>query len=228
MKRIICVFLTLVTVLLVLTSCNYQSKDTITDENGKQYIVVRDADGNIVVKNAEKDDVNKLCVYTVNENGKKQKDSNGEYITEYIDFNDQVVIGNTVETVEMRYKLPDNFKDNAENPGYFSKEEYKAEIFLRYEISGYDIAVTSAEKNCESLLENYGSEVFEYEKYTLDIDGVECVAFKQRCTSSEFYKNDYVYIFPYDAGYYTINCSISTDYENKVNFDKFIESIELK
>ena len=46
-----------------------------------------------------------------------------EYIIKFIDFNGQVVIGQTVETAEMTYKLPKGFKDDFNNPGYFFNEQ---------------------------------------------------------------------------------------------------------
>ncbi len=222
MKRIISLILVILSLPIMLTSCD-SSKDVITDSDGKEYIVMRDDDGDIVV-NANY----KLGVYTLNENRKKQKDDKGEFIVEYIEFNGQVVIGRSIETIEMRFKLPFGFKVDDDNIGHFTNDAYDAEIFFTYYASYYNDAVKNAELNCESLLESYGSDVFKYEKYDIDVSGVDCVAFKQRSTSSEFYMNSYVYIIPYGKGYYIVNCTVNTDYEKKIDFDDFITSIELK
>ena len=216
-------FIFLILILLIFSSCNSTPRDQIVSSEGISYIVVRDDDGNIVIN-----DNDKLQVYVVNENGKKQKNDNNQYITEYIDFNGQVVIDKTVETSELRFALPAGFKDDENNPGYFYNESIKGEIFIAYYGTDCSAAISSAEKSCESLLESYGSDVFEYKKYSIEVEDIVCSAFKQRCTSSEFYKNAYVYYLPYDTGFYLINCNISTDNEKKVNFDKFIESFEIK
>lgn len=222
LNKFICIFCVL-TIILCFSSCNSTSKDMFTAKDGNSYIVVRDDDGGIMIN-----DNGKLRVYTVNENGKKQKDDSGEYITEFIDFNDQVVIGNTVETEEMRYKIPDGFTDDANNSGYFYNDNIDAEIFFVFYGTDINAAVEAAEKNCQSLLESYGSDVFEYHRYTIDIDGIECTAFKQRSTSSEYPDNAFLYYIPFDTGYYIINCRVNTENENKVNFDKFVKTIEIK
>ena len=41
----------------------------------------------------------------------------------FIDFNDQVIIGQTVETAEMKYKLPKGISGDINNPGYFFNEK---------------------------------------------------------------------------------------------------------
>lgn len=222
MKKFIFVILTFI-IVTSFSACSTVEKDIITAEDGVKYIVARDENDNIIIN-----DNNKLQVYTLNENGKKQKNDNDEYIYKFIDFNDQVIIGQTVETAEMKYKLPKGISGDFDNPGYFFNDKYSAEIFFSY--YPYDIkdSITSAELNCESLLESFGSEVFEYKKYSIATKYFECTAFKQRCTSSEFYKNAYIYYIPYDTGYYMINCNVNTEYENKFNFDKFIETIQFK
>lgn len=221
-KRVIYI-ITVFAVIMTFAACSSPVDDLYTAENGKQYLLVRDSDGNIVVN-----DRSKLLVYTLNENGKKQKSDTGEYITEYIEFTGQVVIENAVETNEMRFTLPDNFSANTEFPGYFSYDEYEAEIFISYYNDDISLGTNSIEYNCESLLESYGSDVFEYEAYSVNIDGIECSAYKQVCTSSEYYMNAFFYYIPYDTGYYEINCIISTEYAGRVNFDKFAESFEIK
>lgn len=223
MKRILSLLFAVIIVITCFSSCSKTEKDVITDEDGVKYIVARDENKHIIINES-----NKLQVYSLNENGKKQKNDNDEYIIKFIDFNGQVVIGQTVETAEMIYELPKGIKDDYNNPGYFYNDTYSAEIFFSYYPTDINDAVSAAEKNCESLLESFGSEVFEYKKYTLDVNGYECTAFKQRCTSSEFFKNAYIYYISYDNGYYMINCNVSTEYENKYNFDKFAQSIIFK
>ena len=222
LKNVICI-LCVLTLIICFSSCTSTNNDTFTTEDGKSYIVVRDDEGGIKIN-----DNGKLHVYTLNENGKKQKDDAGEYITEFIDFNGQIVIGNTVETEEMRYKLPDGFAEDINNSGYFYNKNINAEIFFAFYGTDVSIAVEAAEKNCQSLLESYGSDVFEYQKYTIEIDGIECTAFKQRSISSEYPDNAFLYYIPYDTGYYIINCRVNTENENKVDFDKFVKSIEIK
>lgn len=209
-------------VLFSFAACS-NSDTYYTDENGQSYLVVRDADSNIVINSS-----GKLCVYTLNENGKRQKSDSGEYITEYIDFNGQVVSDSVVETAEMRFTLPKYFVADINLPGYFSFEDYEGEIFIDYYSDDMENAVRAIELNSESLLENYGSEAFSYEKYSVKVGTLECSAMKQSCSSGEYYKTVYYYFIPYDSGYYFINCSISTAFAKKARFDKFVESIELK
>ncbi|MBQ8209662.1 MAG: hypothetical protein IJZ35_03655 [Clostridia bacterium] len=220
-KKIIALFL-LVSIVFTFSSC--ADKDTYyTADDGTQYLVCRDAEDNLVIN-----DSGKLLVYTLNENNKKIKSDSGEYITEYVDFNGQVVYDGTVETAEMRFELPNGFVESRENPGYFFNSAYQGEIFIDYYASGMDIHIQAQETNCEDLLESFGSEVFSYKKYTVDISGIECTAFNSLSTTSEYYRNAFFYFIPYDTGYYIINCNISTDYKNKVDFDSFVEDILIK
>lgn len=223
MKRRIAIFLSLVLIISSFASCSGNNNEIFTAEDGNQYIVVRDSDGNIIIN-----DSNKLQVYPLNENGKKQQSDTGEYITEYIDFNGQVVMGNTIETAELRFRIPDNFSDNFEIPGYFYSEVYDSDIYFTYYDEDIELYIEADEKNCESLLESFGSEVFSYEKYSVTIGETDCIVFKNVCTSSEYYKNSYNYYIPYDTGFYIVNCVIDTDNAKKVNFDKFAESIVIK
>ena len=214
LRKFIAIFMILV-MSFTLYSCSGKNKDVYTDENGNQYIVVRNGDGDIVVN-----DSGKLQVYTLNENGKKQKKDNGEYITEYIDFNGQVVFSKTVETVELKFEIPSKFTDDINNPGYFYYEPYDGEIFFNYYNEDVDKQIEAAKYNCESLLESFGSESFSYEIYSVTVDGIECTAIKQASTSSEHYRNSYLYFIPFDSGYYSVNCMINTDDAKKVDFLK--------
>ena len=214
-------FMMIIITIFSLSSCS--SDDTFTDESGTEYVVVRDSEGNIVIN-----DRNKLQVYTLNENGKKQKSDSGEYITRFIEFNGQVVTDRTVETAEMKFELPKNFVSDINNPGYFYNEAYGAEIFISYFNEDADKHIVANEMNCENLLESFGSDVFSYEKYSITINGDEYTAFSQECTSSEYYKASCNYFIPYDNGVYIIDCSIDTNCAKKVNFDKFIKTFILK
>lgn len=222
LKKIIACFVAVCTILSV-TACSNQSDDFYTDSDGKQYIVVRDVNDNIVISES-----GKLQVFTLNENNKKQKSDSGEYITEYIDFNGQVVIGNSVETAEMRFSLPSNFQSDINNPGYFFYEPYNGEIFITYYNDDIQSSIDIITHNCENLLESYGSENFRYEQYSVTIGDIECTVFKSESASSEYYRNAFYYLIPYDSGYYEINCIINTDDAGRVNFDKFVKTIELK
>lgn len=219
-KKIISVLLIIIT-LFLLSSCG--SDEFFVDENGTEYVVVRDSEGNIVIN-----DRSKLQVYTLNENGKKQKSDSGEYITQFIEFNGQVVIDSVVETAEMRFELPEYFTADMNNPGYFYNDAYGAEIFISYYDEDVDKHIAANEMNCENLLESFGSDVFSYEKYSVSSNGNEYTAFKQKCISSEYYKAAYSYYIPYDTGVYIIDCNIDTNYAKKVNFDKFIKTFILK
>lgn len=220
LKKFTAVLMIIISI-LTLSSCS--SNDTFIDESGTEYVVVRDNEGNIVIN-----DRNKLQVYTLNENGKKQKSDNGEYITRFIEFNGQVVTDRIVETAEMRFEIPKYFVADINNPGYFYNESYGAEIFISYYNEDVEKYITANEMNCENLLESFGSDAFSYEKYSITINENECTAFRQECTSSEYYKAAYNYYIPYDTGAYIIDCSIDTNYAKKVNFDKFIKTFVLK
>lgn len=210
-------------ILLVFASCSSSTSDLYTDSNGIQHMVCRDSNGDIQIN-----ENGKLLVYSLNENGKRIKSGNGEYITAYVDFNGQVVSGNNVEISEMRFTLPDNFVEDKNNPGYFRNPDYQGEIFIYYYADDIEICRNSLENTCETLLESFGSEVYSYEQYTVTVDGLECIAFEQLCTSSEYYQNAFAYLIPYDGGYYRVDCNISTDNKNKVDFDRFIKSFEFK
>lgn len=218
--------LALVSALLLLvtfTSCSSESSDYYIDDNGTKFLVNRDSDGNIQIN-----ENGKLLVYTLNENDKCIKSDSGEYITEFVEFNGQVVFDRKVEIKEMKFTLPSGFVDDRDNTGYFYNDSCQGEIFVNYFNDDINIGIESVQESCQNLLESFGSEVYSYNEYTLSVNDIECVAFEQLCTSSEYYKNVFIYFIPYDAGYYCFDCTVNTDYKNKVNYDKFIKSIILK
>ncbi len=208
---------------ILFSSCSSKTDDIYTDDSGTQYMVCRDSNGDIQIN-----ENSKLLVYTLNENGKKIKADNGEYITEYVKFSGQLVCGKKVETKELRFTLPDGFEAYGTSIGYFSRKDAKAEIFINYYTDDISLAIESLVHSCETLLENFGSDVYSYTQYEVTVDDTQCTAFSQLGTSSEYYQNVFIYLIPYDAGYYRIDCSISTDNKNKVNYDKFIEGFEIK
>ena len=221
MKKLLA-FLLVFTVVFSFSSCTSGKNDVYIADDGAEYLLVRDTDGNIVINESEK-----LQVYVLNENGKKQKTDAGDYITEFIDFNGQVVIDNVVETSELRFSLPSGFiADN--NIGYFYNDAIDAEIYFSYYGDSAETHFEAVANNGEKLLESYGSEVFSYEKYTVVVDGIDCSAVRMECISSEYYQHSYSFFVPYDTGCYFINCIVNTGNANKVNFDKFIKNIELK
>ena len=226
MKKIFSLLLVIVCILLMFTSCSSKKSDIYITPDGAEYMVVRDENGNIIINGNDK-----LKVYSLNENKKRQKSDTGEYITEFIEFDSQIVIENTVETAEMRFDLPKTFVADNDNPGYFYSEDKNAEIFISYydgSFGNIEDHINGCQVNCEKLLESYGSEAFSYEKYSVVVSETECVAFRTKCTSSEYYKHAYTFIFPYDSGCYYINCIIDTSNASKVDFNKFIEKIILK
>lgn len=221
-KRTISIILILV-IPFVFVSCGDNSSDIYIGDDGVEYMICRDSDGELQLN-----ENGKLLVYTLNENGKRIKSESGDYITEYVSFNGQVVSDRYVEIPEMSFILPDGFVDDRENAGYFFNENYKGEIFINYFDENIDNCIQSLEYSYEGLLESFGSEVYSYERYSLTVDDFECVAFEQLCTSSEYYQNVFVYLIPYDDGYYRIDCNVNTDNKNKVDFDKFIKSFLIK
>lgn len=210
-------------VLLTFASCSSESSDYYIDDNGTKYLVNRNTEGNIQIN-----ENGKLLVYSLNENDKCIKSDSGEYITEFVEFNGQVVSDGKVETKEMKFTLPKNFSEDRNNTGYFYNENCKGEIFINYFNEDINTGVQAIQDTCQNLLESFGSEVYSYNEYSLDVDGIECIAIEQLCTSSEYYQNVFTYLIPYDTGYYSFDCTVNTDYKNKVNYDKFIKSITLK
>lgn len=222
LKKIIAMLLVVSTVFM-LSSCSDKNDLYYTADDGTEYLVCRNSSGNLNIN-----ENGKLLVYTMNENNKKVKNDSGAYITEYVDFNGQIVYKGVVETAELRFELPKGFVEDRVNPGYFHNESYNGEIFIDYYTKDMDIHIQSQETNCEDLLESFGSEVYSYKKYNVVVGDIECTAFSSLSTTSEYYKNAFFYFIPYDTGYYVINCNVSTDYKNKFDFDSFVENIELK
>ncbi len=220
-KKMTSIILTFVFVFLF-SSCK-NSDDSIITGDDRSYIPARDSEGYIIT-----DESGKLKVYPLNENGKKQKNADGGYITEYIDFNGQVVSGLSVETPQIKFTLPEGFVDNESLPGYFSNDSLSGEIYVTYSEDDIDETIKQYETNCENLLESYGGESYSYEKYTIEIEGIECVALKQASITSEFYRNAYDYFVPHGAGFYCVDCKIDASRAKRVNFDKFAQSIEFK
>ena len=118
-KKIIAIVVALVvvvTAIIVTVVVSNNTKEVYVDEDGVAHWLYKDEEGNTKL-NADGD----IVVYALDENGKRQKDENGEYIMASIDFPRKVISGNTLETPDYKLTLPKEWK--LKQSGIFVLEE---------------------------------------------------------------------------------------------------------
>ena len=112
-KKIIAIVGVVLLLVSVFAAC--AKKPTITGNNGIEYAVVTDNEGNTVLN-----DNGEVAVYVTDEHGKYVKDSNGEKQTNYIEFPDNIINGNTVESADYKFVMPEGWMPN--EAGRFIKD----------------------------------------------------------------------------------------------------------
>jgi len=219
-KKIIILTAVLMITMMSLTSCSGKIK-SYTDKDGKTYDIVYDDNGNFITN-----DSNKLKVYILSDTGKKIKNENGEYRTDYIDFNGQIVNGRKVETKNFSFTLPAGFEQSYDTGLLFFRDSINAEIYISVlDNSDIDTEYSLVESNCIQLQESYGSDKFSYNIYDLKTkNDIPIHVFKTQCTSSDYPKTDYYYYFNINDKIYKITASVSTDSAKKADFDSFAKS----
>lgn len=210
--------------ILSFSSCSGKIKSYV-DKDGNTYDIVYDSDGNFITN-----DNNKLKVYVLSENGKRVKSENGEYRTDYIDFNGQITDGRNVETKELSFKLPVGFEQSYDTGLLFLKDSISAIINIStIENTDAETKYSEIESNCVQLQESYGNDKFEYSVYDLNTrDNINIHVFKQQCTASDYPFTNYYYYFNVNDKLYEIYARVQTDSVKKADFDSFAKSFVFK
>ena len=119
-KRFIAIIsLVVVLVAVILTIVIVDNKKEIyVDKDGiEHWIYKNNSDMTILNENGD------IVIYATDLNGKRQKDENGEYITGAIDFPEQIINGNTLETPDYRITMPRDWKLSADGEITLKKNE---------------------------------------------------------------------------------------------------------
>lgn len=224
MKKRTAAVLCALILILSFSSCSGKIKSYV-DKDGNTYDIVYDDDGNFITN-----DNNKLKVYILSENGKKVKSENGEYRTDYIDFNGQITDGRNVETKDFTFKLPAGFEQSYDTALLFLKDSISAVINVSIiENADPDVKYSQIESNCVQLQESYGNDKFEYSVYDLKTkNDINIHVFKQQCTASDYPYTNYYYYFNVNDKLYEIYARVLTDSVKKADFDSFAKSFDFK
>lgn len=102
-KKIIAVALVLVFMVTVFVGCSKGKK--YVDDDGYEHLLVTDKEGNTVLN-----EEGKMVVYLTEPDGKIREDEDGEPMTGYVAFPEQVIKGNTLETPDYKMTLSDEWK----------------------------------------------------------------------------------------------------------------------
>lgn len=102
-KKIIAAALAVLLIASTFAACG-QKLQTITADNGMEYAVVTDDEGNTVLN--ENGDI---YVYVTDENGKIIENENGEPQTNIIDFPQMIITGQKIETPVFSWTLADGW-----------------------------------------------------------------------------------------------------------------------
>ncbi len=107
-KKIVAIVVALVlvvTAVIVAVVISNNQREYIVDDNGAAHWIYKNEEGSTVLN-----DKGEIVVYAVDGNGKRQKDENGEYVTAAIDFPRKLIDGNTLETPDYKFSLPEEWE----------------------------------------------------------------------------------------------------------------------
>lgn len=121
-KKIIAVISVVVLLASVLAAC--AKKPTITGDNGMEYAVVTDKEGNTVVN-----DEGEVIVYVTDEHGKYVKNENGERETNALPFPKTVLNGQTLETPDYVLTMPEGW--TSDEYGKFTKDGTNGAVYVK-------------------------------------------------------------------------------------------------
>lgn len=102
-KKIIAIALVLIVIATCFTACKKGEK--YIDKDGYEHLLCLDEEGNTILN-----DEGKLVVYITEPDGKIREDEDGEPMTGYVAFPEQVIKGNTLETPDYKMTLSDEWK----------------------------------------------------------------------------------------------------------------------
>ena len=102
-KKIIAIALVLVLMVTAFVGCTKGKK--FVDADGYEHLLCLDEEGNTVLN-----DEGKLVVYITEPDGKIREDDDGEPMTGYVAFPEQVIKGNTLETPDYKITLSDEWE----------------------------------------------------------------------------------------------------------------------
>lgn len=222
-RKILSAVLCIIVVCVSLSSCSGDI-DTFKSADGVEHKIVRDEKNNIILnENGE------LAVYVTNENGKIMKDDSGKKMVEYISFDGLLYDNGKVESKDISYTLPRGFAPIQDTSNYFEYEGGKGQIFVSYTdtVSSTDM-INYLLNNCKKMQEEYGADLYTYEQEVISAKNTEVKAIKIVSTAPGYNKNMTYYCVDVGSGFYRFNCSVAASAKNKVNFDSFAKSIEIK
>lgn len=113
-KKIIACSLMMLLLVCCFVACG--KKPTIKGNNGIEYVVVTDEEGNSVL-NKDGD----IAVYVTDDHGRYVKDGNGERQTNYIEFPDKIINGATYEGRDFIFTVAEDAGWTLEQSGQFTK-----------------------------------------------------------------------------------------------------------
>ncbi len=109
MKKYISLFLAVIVLSGVLTSCSHSLKGgaaVVTDLAGKGYAAVTKEDGGI-----ERDAAGNVIVLETDADGKNVTGENGEYVSNAVRIEHAIVVGDRIEARFFSMKIPDGWSD---------------------------------------------------------------------------------------------------------------------
>lgn len=154
-KRFIAIIsLVVVLVAVILTVVIVDNKKEIyVDKDGIEHWIYRnDSDMTLLNENGD------IVIYITDLNGKRQKDENGEFVTGAIDFPEQIINGNTLETPDYRIKMPKDWK--LDNDGEFTlkkNEDVQLRVHKIGKISEDSLTdfISQRKESYENLFKDY-------------------------------------------------------------------------
>ncbi|MCH5192014.1 MAG: hypothetical protein J1F23_07600 [Oscillospiraceae bacterium] len=184
-KKIIAIVGVVILLVSVFAAC--AKKPTIIGNNGMEYAVVTDKEGNTVAN-----DNGDIAVYVTDEHGKYVKDSNGEKQTNYIEFPDSIINGNSVESADYVFSMPEGWTPN--EAGRFIKDntDETVSIVVKYlckleNLQTLATVVNSEAAGNEDLMEAIKKE---YPDSSMTISDVEITSKNAPAKVLEFLIND--------------------------------------
>lgn len=167
-KKVIAIVGAVVLLISVFAAC--AKKPTIKGNNGIEYAVVTDDEGNTVIN-----EDGEVVIYVTDEHGKYVKDGNGERQTNYIEFPDSIINGNTYETADYVLTFPEE-NWTVLGSGTYTKKDTNDKVTIKIVSLGklemgqnLESIVSKAVDNNNIILEEIKEEI-EKENYDVNMN----------------------------------------------------------
>lgn len=231
-KKIIAIVVALVvvvTAIIVAVVVSNNTKEVYVDDDGVAHWIYKDEEGNTHLNGD-----GEIIVYALDENGKRQKDENGEYIMAAIDFPEVVTKGNTLETPNYKLTMPKDWELN--DDGIFelkknNKITVKVNVFELDKIIPIDDYVQQSQEEAKKILDALKDvfPVFEIEEDSevITLKNLDCRIIKTKMGKDKDNIDVYTIAVNFTRGLKAYQITLTCDDGSYKDLDKDIDLVSI-